>query len=649
MNSLGVAPKKRKVQSSMDRMKAAGRTNRGDNVAESLKSDPEKMKKLDDKFLIAKPVRDVVDNLQNENNANIIASNMENSLKGYIPPKGGRTHRYFEGKKSQKVKTETEVETEDIEATDSGKNEEGDEKYIVKTKGNTAYFPGAKHADTDTEKKSSDLSYNKEEIISAPKEETYKQKVARIGDEYIDKLDNKKKENQENLSQENSGDEDVKDLETPKEENTKRVRTKRKPIKESVQDLQNKNIGDLLGKNMKKMRSMPMQAPLADRFKKIDMDIISKMNRGEDVSSLMQDLNDVAQDINSSEEDGKEELQKEYNHLQKEIKNYNEANKVKKSPPQKEKSKETKVETKAGEVIKENTETAKTTNVNEENKGKKVEPATVDTTAEAVAKPELSEDVSVDKEGLKDKTEDKAEEKKPETQPKPKTTVEELVAEPTMAEAEVMKDFTQSVSNPTSGPTSQPKPVVEKRVVSPVTATQENVAVQQEVKTEKEEVKEVLSNIDEIIKKRAEEILASHGVKEKKSENGEGGKEKKKGFWWRLWNGTREGLKKRDDRLNSPELKKKYEELNASLEKDIGKVGNKALTVIGDAVFGNFLKGIKDGIISNKNWSGAIGEAVGSIVTRYLNSVYNVGEVVVHLVKALGKKTILGARSLVGK
>jgi hypothetical protein len=136
---------------------------------------------------------------------------------------------------------------------------------------------------------------------------------------------------------------------------------------------------------------------------------------------------------------------------------------------------------------------------------------------------------------------------------------------------------------------------------------------------------------------------------DEKNENVEGSKEKKKGFWWRLWNGTREGLKKRDDRLNSPELKKKYEELNTSLEKDIGKVGNKSLTVIGDALFGNFLKGIKDGIISNKNWSGAIGEAVGSIVTRYLNTSWNIIEVVGGLFKALGKKAWVSARSLVAK
>ena len=601
MNSLGGVPKKRKVQNSMDRMRAAGRTNRGDNVTESLRPDPEEMKKLDTKYLVSKPVRDVADNLQSENNANIIASNMEKSLKGYIPQKGGRTHRYFEGKKNQKV--ETEIEMEVIKANDSDINEEGDAKYIVKTKGDTAYFPGAIY--NEIEEKSSNLSYNKEQLEPVPSRETYKQKVARVGEEYTDKLNNWKKENK---GESNLGEFDMQESisEVKKEKSkNKKEKVSTKTIKESVRDLQNKNTADLLEKNMQMMQDLPLQpSKIADKFKTMDGELIAKMNKGEDISKDLNNLNALGNIINKAQDPKeKESLLKQYNQLQKEVINYNEAN-------------------------------------------KKVESDIVDSKIET--KSELSENISVYEEGLHDKNEENNTEIKPGS--KLKNTVEELVAEPTVVEAEVLQEFTQSVSNHTSSPTSQPKVVVEKKVVSPtVPVVQENIPVQQEAKTEKEEVKEILSNFDDAVKKRAEEILAAHGVKDKKSENGEGGKEKKKGFWSRLWNGTREGLKKRDDRLNSPELKKKYEELNASLEKDIGKVGNKSLTIIGDALFGNFLKGIKDGIISNKNWSGAIGEAVGSIVTRYLNSVYNAGEVVVHLVKALGKKTFLGARSLVGK
>jgi hypothetical protein len=554
-----------------------------------------------------------------------------------------------------------------------GKKKEGDEKYIVKTKGNTAYFPGAKHTDTDTEKKSTDLSYNKEEIVPVPVSgETYKQKVSNLAQESMEKLNKRRQENQDiedlnqkiiderNLKTENdvqkvspktrkekpvsearkkmqeldeqgidfskdfkdtsfknrrAGVELLKDeINTNKKsQKTKKEKVPTKPLSESVKDLQNKNIADLLGKNMQMMQDLPLQpSKIADKFKTMDAELIGKMNKGEDISKDLNNLNALGNIINKAQDPKeKESLLKQYNQLQKEVKNYTEAVKFKK----------------------------------EENKEKKVEPVSADSTTTSVeAKPKLSENISVNEEGLQDKTEENKNEIKP------KTTVAELVVEPTIAEAETLKDFTQSVSNTTSAPTSQPKPVVEKKVVSSVAAaTQENVVAQQEVKTEKEEVKEVLSNIDEVIKKRAEEILASHGIKEKKPENVEGSKEKKKGFWWRLWNGTREGLKKRDDRLNSPELKKKYEELNTSLEKDIGKVGNKSLTVIGDALFGNFLKGIKDGIISNKNWSGAIGEAVGSIVTRYLNTSWNIIEVVGGLFKALGKKAWVSARSLVAK
>jgi hypothetical protein len=434
-----------------------------------------------------------------------------------------------------------------------------------------------------------------------------------------------------------------------KKPESKKEKVQKKTLDQHVSDLQRENISNMLSQNMEKVLNAPKQPKLSDRFKKIDLEIINKMNRGEDISDIIQDLNYVAEDINNSQEDGKEELQKEYNHIKKQIQDYNESRKDLFEKDKKPKSLSgDKVE---NDLSGEDFHVDKDGILQEANK----DPVAVQANlAQEPLKPII--DVVLPQMGNSRPRNEKVDKNKS----MPHSSIEKLIPQPTKQEYKDLNKFVESikvvdVNEPQSHPVRSES---SSRTTAPDLGEIKNFETgspeSSPVRESSQDHRGHEQNVDDRVLEIVNKYLGGDQKKEQnergdKREEKKNDKKEKEGFWRWLWNGTREGLKKRDDRLNSPELKKKYEELNASLEKDIGKVGNKSLTIIGDALFGNFLKGIKDGIISNKNWSGAIGEAVGSIVTRYLNTGWNIIEVVGGLFKALGKKAWVSARSLVAK
>ncbi|MEI6352397.1 MAG: hypothetical protein WCO35_00445 [Candidatus Nomurabacteria bacterium] len=140
------------------------------------------------------------------------------------------------------------------------------------------------------------------------------------------------------------------------------------------------------------------------------------------------------------------------------------------------------------------------------------------------------------------------------------------------------------------------------------------------------------------------------------SRRGETRPKKKEGFWGGVENffdkirsNSRESLLRREARLESPALKRKLEEMNNDVESKIGKLGNKSLNFLWDVTLGNTFRAIGDGIKSKKDWAGSIGEAVGSLIGRYLSNVGDIFEVVFGLVGVLGKKSWRGVRKLVAK
>lgn len=630
---------------------------------------------------------------------------------------------------------------------DPQKMKEGDDKFLVKN--TTAHFPGIKNIDPKVNE-SPDLTYEKKEVDrdevykgkrketyreavirshreydekklkeegdniteikdeemtgknldfhkSEVSKENYRDQVARMGKKYTDKLNQKtqerKIENESNseVKTENTNNEKAEESisEEIKAEPVKVKKEKREPKKtlaETTSDLQKANIQDLFVKNMQKMQGLPLQEKLSDRLKKVDIDIVNKMNRGEDISGMMQDLNYVAQDINDSQEEGKEGLQKEYDQLQKEIKNYNEANHIKKEAPQKEKIKTNK------KTTQENNPISEVVNVDQKIGDNKSEPLKNPETNPEIKTQEAQEDKKEINKTAPDIVFDITGFDSPEERDSfIKAKEKEFPGYKFQyKEGKVFNSKLESVSENVNTGNKNLENLQDKKInnnqenlvpkennnTQEISSTTLNTKIAEskakstESAPEEESIEQIVNRlnkkaeaventsfdpknekIEEIVKRLEKKSEEKKEKKEKKDK-----KNKKEGFWGGIGNffdklrsESRESLLKREARLESPALKRKLEEMNSDVEKKIGKLGNKSLNIIWDVALGNAFRAIGDGIKSNKNWSGSIGEGVGSLVTRYLNSAANIVEVVFGLVGALGKKSWRGIRKLVAK